>query len=86
MYSAFSEFDQVSVKKSMVKIEAVVVCTINLSFIREFITGRTYQVKDQFSDVFSALGGVSQGGVLSPILFLLYTYELPNYITNSGHL
>ncbi|EYC43641.1 hypothetical protein Y032_0486g2333 [Ancylostoma ceylanicum] len=57
-----------------------------VNWTRDFLTGRTYQVRvrDQYSEVFSAYSGVPQGGVLSPLLFILYTYELPESVSRFG--
>lgn len=79
-------FDKVPVNKLIIKMKAVGIHPLIIDWLRQFLSLRTYQVKvrGQYSKVFTAFSGVPQGGVLSPILFLLYTYELPGYVNNLG--
>lgn len=85
VYFDFSKaFDKVPLEKLLIKMGAVGIHPMIMDWTRQFLSGRTYQVKIkcEFSKVFPALSGVPQGGVLSPLLFLLYTYELPGLINN----
>lgn len=70
----------------MLKMEAVGIHPLVINWIRQFLSERTYQVKikGQYSNVFHAFSGVPQGGVLSPIMFLLYTFDLPNCFNSLG--
>ncbi|KAK6044877.1 hypothetical protein COOONC_17618 [Cooperia oncophora] len=50
------------------------------------MTKRTFQVRlgKTFSNVRAASSGVPQGCVLSPILYNIYTYELPRLVENAA--
>ena len=57
-----------------------------LEWIRTFLVGRTQQVlyKGRLSSIGRLDFGVSQGSVLGPLLFLLYTAELFEVINRNG--
>lgn len=87
VYLDFSKaFDKVSHPKLIRKLTMVGIHPRIVAWIREFISGRTMMVRlnNTFSSSRSVLSGVPQGGVLSPVLFNIYTYELPSLITSSG--
>lgn len=54
-----------------------------VSWIRSFLSNRIFMVriKSTFSEPRCVRSGVPQGGVLSPILFNIYTYELPSILS-----
>lgn len=87
VYFDFSKaFDKVPVDKLLIKMEMAGIHPMIRAWIQSFLTGRTYQVKvrQEYSSMYSAHSGVPQGGVLSPLLFLLYTFELPAKIARLG--
>lgn len=87
VYFDFSEaFDKVPIEKLVFKMEVLGIHPMIIRWIRQFLSSRTYQVaiNGEYSKVFPVTSGVPQGGVLSPILFLLYTYELPDCIASLG--
>ena len=49
------------------------------NWIKNFLTERKFRVciKDKQSDDKSILTGVPQGAILSPILFLIFSYDIP---------
>lgn len=53
-------------------------------WIADFLNGRTFQVRigHVFSEVKHITSGVPQGGVLSPILFNIFTSEIPEMLLN----
>ena len=59
-----------------------------LGWIDSFIRKRTQMVNynDQTSTSSDVECGVSQGSVLGPILFLLYTADMPNIVQNTDFL
>jgi hypothetical protein len=80
MYLDFSKaFDRVSHAKLLYKLESLSFHPMIIRWIAEFLSDRTFQVRigDVFSDVRNATSGVPQGGVLSPTMFAIYTYEVP---------
>lgn len=80
MYLDFSKaFDRVSHEKLLHKLKALSFHPMILTWVSEFLSGRTFQVRvgDVFSQVREVTSGVPQGGVLSPTLFSIYTYEVP---------
>jgi len=57
-----------------------------LQWIRSFLTGRTQQVAycGRTSSVQPVLFGVPQWSVLGPLLYVLYTAELPEIVARHG--
>lgn len=78
-------FDRVSHSKLMFKLIKIGLHPLLLKWLGEYLTGRTLQVKvkNAFSTIRNVTSGVPQGGVLSPILFSIYTADLPNVLRDS---
>ncbi|EYC35206.1 hypothetical protein Y032_1116g3629 [Ancylostoma ceylanicum] len=87
VYFDFSKaFDKIPIQKLLHKLYRVGVQPRAVEWIRGFLENRTYQVRidDCFSTVYGTSSGVPQGGVLSPLLFLVYTCDLPNSVSKFG--
>lgn len=79
-------FDRVSHKKLLFKLSKLRVHSIICKWIEEFLSDRTFQVKigSDFSECKQMRSGVPQGGVLSPLLFLIYTSDIPKMLERDG--
>ncbi|EYC13094.1 hypothetical protein Y032_0045g1264 [Ancylostoma ceylanicum] len=79
-------FDSVVHDKLMTKLYQVGLHHRIVKWIEAFLSNRTFQVciNQRYSSIRNVHSGVPQGGVLSPILFNIYTYELPELITSEG--
>lgn len=79
-------FDRVSHPKLIHRLKALGIHDKVVSWVREFLSGRTYQVcvNGTFSNVYSLHSGVPQGGVLSPTLFNIYVAELEDLFLKEG--
>ncbi|EYC39859.1 hypothetical protein Y032_0638g971 [Ancylostoma ceylanicum] len=87
VYFDFSKaFDKIPIQKLLHKLYRVGVQPRTVEWIRGFLKNRTYQVRidDCFSTVYGTSSGVPQGGVLSPLLFLVYTCDLPDSVSKFG--
>lgn len=87
IYFDFSKaFDVVSHQKLIHKMSKVGFHPLLEKWLAEYLTGRTFQVKINgvLSTVRSVRSGIPQGAVLSPLLFILYTADLPSMFKNSS--
>ena len=79
-------FDRVNHELLISKLRSAGFHDKTVFWLKNFVTNRSFQVKqgDVLSNMFPVPNGVPQGGCLSPLLFSLFTRELPELLSNCG--
>lgn len=76
-------FDRVNHQKLLLKLQELGLKSLLINWIQSYLLNRSMYVKvgNTFSESYPCLSGVPQGGVLSPLLFMIYTMDLPACLT-----
>ena len=73
-------FDKVWHNGILYKLHLLGMCNRDINLIRSYLTDRTFRVRigTTLSRVAKITAGVPQGGIISPILFNVFTFDLPD--------
>ena len=81
-----SAFDTLDINLFLKKLTLYGSDPTTLSWFESFLTGRSQRVKigDAMSTALELVSGVPQGGILSPIIFTLYTADMEMWLKSSS--
>ena len=81
-----SAFDTLDIELFLEKIKIYGAESLTVDWFRSFLSGRTQRVRigNSLSQPLTLVSGVPQGGILSPIIFTLYTADMELWLENSS--
>jgi hypothetical protein len=81
-----SAFDTLDVELFLEKIKIYGSESVTVDWFKSFLSGRTQRVRigNALSHPLTLVSGVPQGGILSPIIFTLYTADMELWLENSN--
>ena len=81
-----SAFDTLDIKLFLKEMTLYGADEMNINWFRSFLSSRTQRVRigDSVSTPLELVSGVPQGGILSPIIFTLYTADMELWLKTSS--
>ena len=86
LWDLTAAYDTMDTNLLCAKLEIYGFSAISVKWFRSFLTGRTQRVKigTKMSSAMELVTGVPQGGILSPVLFIIFVADMEDWTEHSG--